>query len=523
MGVNPIRQLEEAISLLRQQSLRAWSFYLLGVVPFLLTLLKFVQDMAAEYLAGRCAFEAALCALAFFWASAWKAKFGSMLLISMNGIAVASPRVSFVRTLYRQSVLQTAKLLAWPLALIAVIPFAWTSSFFRNATIEAGLPENTLGLVIAKSAKRANVNARGQWVGLAVLILVSLLVFLNVYMLAALLPFLIRMFSGVETEFTRSIGRLFTFNVCCAVLALTLFFLDPLFLAYSVIRCFYAEARSDGRDLLARLAKTAAAVLICLLFVPERTYAAQTPPAASISQQDLSKSLAQAVKSDDYYWVRVKPHPENDENSFFARLNRDVEQAFKKVGSWLNDFIHWLRHLGDQARPHSGISLNGPATIGDVRWLLYSLAGIVVIALLVFLWKARNSGSDSPLASSPPTGNPDLNKENILASDLPEEEWLRIARELLQQGDLRLAVRALYLSNLAYLGAQRFIQIARSKSNSIYEREVRQRPLGSTLAPPFCHANRNFERVWYGFDTVTPEFIETFEQDVEAIRQHAQS
>jgi hypothetical protein len=79
----------------------------------------------------------------------------------------------------------------------------------------------------------------------------------------------------------------------------------------------------------------------------------------------------------------------------------------------------------------------------------------------------------------------------------------------------------MYLANLSFLGAQRLLQIARSKSNSIYERELRLRPRGIELSLPFTHANRSFERAWYGFHEVTPEFVAAFQQDVEALRRHA--
>ena len=258
MAANPIRQLEEAIYLLRRQDARSWSEYLLGATPLLLGLLKFVHDMSAGYLASRCAFEAFICALLFFWGSAWKAKFGGTLLLSMSRGGVAATSGGFWHALYLQSVIQTAKLVILPFAIVSILPSAWASSFFRNATVEASLPGNSLRSVIAKSAKRANVNAKGNWIGIAILIVIALLTFLNVYILIGALPFLLRMLSGVETEFTRSINALFGFNVFCVVVALSWFILDPLVLAYSVVRCFYAEARTDGRDLLAQLRNVAA-------------------------------------------------------------------------------------------------------------------------------------------------------------------------------------------------------------------------------------------------------------------------
>lgn len=81
----------------------------------------------------------------------------------------------------------------------------------------------------------------------------------------------------------------------------------------------------------------------------------------------------------------------------------------------------------------------------------------------------------------------------------------------------------MYLSNLSFLGSQRFIQIARSKTNAIYERELRLRPHSTELAVPFAQSNRGFERAWYGFHEVTPEFVDAFQQNVEALRQHAKA
>ena len=39
-----------------------------------------------------------------------------------------------------------------------------------------------------------------------------------------------------------------------------------------------------------------------------------------------------------------------------------------------------------------------------------------------------------------------------MASQLPEDAWLKLAREMVEKGDLRLAVRAMYLAMLAHLG-----------------------------------------------------------------------
>ena len=525
MSTNPIGQIEEAIFLLRRQELRAWLQYLLAAVPLLLALLAFVHDMSAGYLANRCAAESLVCACAFFWASAWKARFGGTLLASMNGPGLPSPQGGFWRAFYLQSVLQTLKLLVLPFAIVPIFPIAWTSSFFRNAAIEASLPGGTLRGVIAKSARRASSNARGNWVGVLILSLMALLTFLNAYILLVLLPFLLRMFSGVETDFTRHFQSLFSFNFFCVVVALTWLIIDPLVLSYAVVRCFYSEARTDGRDLLAQLRPVAAAAaLLVLALASAHSLAAADIGVNSVSKEQLARAVEKNAQSADYAWLRAQQAAKLGEDTFFARLDRDIDNIFKTVGSWFSSVRDWLERLFNRVRPDSPRAQEQhPANGGDVRWLLYALGALALLAAVIVVWRSRAKGDEPSSISSATIQPPDLNKENVLASDLPEEEWLRLARELLAQGELRLAVRAMYLSNLSYLGSQQFIQIARSKTNSIYERELRLRPRGSEVSPSFTQSNRSFERAWYGFHEVTPEFVEMFQQNVEAIREHAKA
>ncbi len=517
MAANPIRLIEEAIVLLRRQDMRSWSQYLLAAVPFLLTLLLFFRDMSSGYLADRCAVESLACTLAFLWASAWKAKFGATLLTSMNGPAASSQQGSFFRALYLQSILQTLKLLVLPFAIVSIFPIAWTTSFFRNATIESGLTNTTLRQAISKSARRAGVNGRANWLALAILIVIFLIAFINVYMLVGLLPLLLRMFTGIESMFTRDLGSLVHFNVLCVVLAITWLIFDALLLSYAVVRCFYTEARSDGRDLLALLRPVAAAPLIVL------TLATPKLEADTISHEKLSIAVKQAAQSSDYDWLRVGQHTSQAaDNTFAASLNRDLTAVVHAVRSWLRSFRNWVRRLLETDKPDVTPEAAFPLS-ADVRWLLYALAALVLIAALFIVFRSMNKSSEPHLISSASIQTPDLNKDQVLASDLPEEEWLRMARECIAQGELRLAVRALYLSNLSHLDSLHFIQIARSKTNSIYERELRLRPHSSAVSVPFAQSNRNFERAWYGFHQVTPDFVELFQQHVEAIRQHAKA
>jgi hypothetical protein len=74
-----------------------------------------------------------------------------------------------------------------------------------------------------------------------------------------------------------------------------------------------------------------------------------------------------------------------------------------------------------------------------------------------------------------------------------------LAEELTAKGELRLAMRALYLATLAYLAEHQMITIEIYKSNREYEQELRRRAHErEELLTIFAKSLNLFERVWYG-------------------------
>src|SRR5260370_38066349 len=70
---------------------------------------------------------------------------------------------------------------------------------------------------------------------------------------------------------------------------------------------------------------------------------------------------------------------------------------------------------------------------------------------------------------------PNLESETTVADELPEDQWILLARRKLEEGEPRLALRALFLAVLSLLGAQRLIIFRRSNSNSDYKAALRRR------------------------------------------------
>jgi hypothetical protein len=106
---------------------------------------------------------------------------------------------------------------------------------------------------------------------------------------------------------------------------------------------------------------------------------------------------------------------------------------------------------------------------------------------------------------------PDLAAENVRADDLSTDRWLRLAGELAEKGELRLAMRALYLATLAHLADREMITIEMHKSNREYERELKRRAHEHQELLSIFSSNLNFfERVWYGMYRVARADFDDF-------------
>jgi hypothetical protein len=110
----------------------------------------------------------------------------------------------------------------------------------------------------------------------------------------------------------------------------------------------------------------------------------------------------------------------------------------------------------------------------------------------------------------------------VAADQLPEEGWSRMARELLERGEWRLALRALYLASLAHLAQRNLVTITRSKSNQDYLRELdRKAHALPEVAQLFAENVSTFDCVWYGLHAVDEGKVEAFAGNVERIKAHA--
>ena len=229
---------------------------------------------------------------------------------------------------------------------------------------------------------------------------------------------------------------------------------------------------------------------------------------------------------------REKPADVNSDKGFFAAFMdglietlrswaKAIGRAVKAVVRWVADVIDWLREkiFGKRPTAHESGSA-GTDWMVSLQGLIFVLLVLAACAVAILFYRTwRRRGARKEIASEAVAPVPAVADENVTASQLPEDDWLRLARELMGKGELRLALRALYLAGLAHLAQRDMIRVAKFKSNRDYEQELGRRARAlPELQAAFAENVGIFDRVWYGLHDVTQEALESFQINLEKIK-----
>ena len=239
--------------------------------------------------------------------------------------------------------------------------------------------------------------------------------------------------------------------------------------------------------------------------------ASATPNGARLPTGEVNQQLDRVLAAPEYAWrnpSKVEAPPGWLEQ--FRDWLRDLLGSFGRALGRLGRAISgWLASLF----PHfSGIptgGTDGMSTVAQIlSWVTIVGTAMVLTLILAKIISRRRAIAPPAVPAAAPT--PDLESEDTTADQLPDDEWLRLARQKVDEGDLRQALRALFLAALSLLGAQGLVLIKKSKSNFDYERELsRKLNAAPGLDEIFSDDRKLFERCWYGAHPVS---IAEFEQ-----------
>jgi hypothetical protein len=525
--------------------------------------------------------------LLFIWMKTWQSVYERRLLAQIRGETPPAWGIRrILRAAGIQTAIQPWSIITLPLAFIIMLPFPQTFAFFQNVTLIGSGDEGNMRTVMRHAWQQASLwplqNTLIIWllspfmlifvaiilfvfvsaasslypeIVLFLLILIILLSIplcplgmitaLNIGIVVILIPALLKTLFGIETIFSLS-GRYIVNDTFFAVVcSLTYLCLDPLMKASYSLRCFYGESLHTGEDLkvelhsLARPGVIAAVVLALVLALGPITNASAQSHTSSftdydspIAAQKLDAAIENTITHPKYTWRMPREKPpedtdgENAVHAFLTPIINAITDGWHYVVKGITKAWNFIKDMLSRITPSLPV-LKKP----DTQWTPWSRALIIMLlacllaAVAFFLWRTWKKRRPRILEETLDSLSPalDITREDVDATALPEEGWLKLARKLMEQGELRLALRALYLATLAFLAQQGLITIAQYKSDREYEWELRRRSHAQPqLVGVFAENRALFERSWYGLHEVTAEIIERFSHNQKQIRADAQ-
>jgi len=521
--------LEDAVRLLRAAPPAVLVLHALGSVPCLLYAVFFYTDLSrSAFAAGHLIGSSLVLAALYAWMKCWQAISVAHLRASLLGQPAPTwDAARLTRLIAAQVLLQPAGLILRLIASIVALPYVWVATCFQNVTILGDGTAAGVGEVAATSWQEAR-----RWPGRAhalagYLLLFGLFIFLNLLALLAFIPMLLKSLLGIETVFSRYALGLLNPTTFVAVFAMTYLCLDPLRKAAVLLRCFHGRSLRTGEDLAVEIQRLrrptpALAALLATAFLLSPLTLRAEDPRPPVEATQLDRSIDGVLDRREFTW-RSPPGQEAPVDS--ANLSplqkwiRDVMRSSSavlwKVGRWMK---RWLEDLLER-RGEPSSSGRSFAWLGSVQlwfWIVLAASAAIVVVLILRRGRRARGGITQAIAIE---ATPDLREESVTADQLPEDGWLRLAAELLDRGEYRLALRAFYLAGLAHLGGRELIHLARHKSNRDYDRELRRRARtqGELLAA-FDRNLRVFESAWYGDHAVDAAALRAVSANLDRIR-----
>lgn len=544
-GPRALDLIEEAVHLLRLSPPGVLAAYYVGAVPFILGLLYFWADMSGGAFARQHSADAALgMAALFLWMKCWQAVFASQLIARLRGAPPPrwTPR-RIARMAVVQATLQPMGLFALPATLLIMLPFGWALAFYHNLSVVGDGENASVRAAWRHALRQARLWPAQNHVLIAAGHLFGFFVLLNLAVALAFLPSLLKSLLGIETVFTLSGTHLFNTTFFAALCGLTFLVVNPLMKTFYVLRCFYGESLASGADLQAQLRALRggpgagrAAVLACLFVIVPATLAvppstappATTRPAAAnaISPEALDRAIGETLHRPEYAWRMPRQEAGEDKGPvavFLDSVVRSIGRGVRWVAHMLKELVEWILEGQPESRrvrrTPSGFDWIGAAQ-NLILALTMAVGGALGLLLLRIWQQRRRRAAVAAIAIAPPLL--DLNDENITADRLPADEWLEQARGLMARGELRLALRALFLSSLASLAQQELVVLAKFKSNRDYQRELDRRAHARPDAvAAFGEDVAAFDGVWYGAHDVSESLLARFSENLERIKGRA--
>ena len=239
------------------------------------------------------------------------------------------------------------------------------------------------------------------------------------------------------------------------------------------------------------------------------------PQKSKITSQQLEKRIGKTLKQLEFQWRTPKVEDTTKKESwiyhYIARAVKYIAEIIKSIVDKIIDFFK-SKMPSNPAEKLSGFKLFLMNTWLVLKYLIPLLLVIFIAFVLWRKFKHRKLNTNQDVSST--DRRPDLRKEDVVADELEEHEWLKLSAELLDKGEFRLALRALYLACICALAQRKLLLVKRYKTDYEYLRELRRR--AHTFPEAILVFENNvgiFQRIWYGNYPVDREILDKYMED----------
>ncbi len=502
-----LRLLDDASALSTRLGARLLAVYAVGTAPFLLLFAYFLADLSTSAFArSRLPYWALVLCVSYGLMKTCQGVFCRELLLALRGDA-PSPKLGFARALPQSMAWQPFGLILALISTVLILPLGWVLAFNYHAGVL--LPERERLPALLRRVLRESLlwPRQSHWLlllGAAAFVIVAL----NAAVLLLVSPALLRSLFGLETRL--SAGGFNPLNTTLLAIAACIAYLtvDPLLRAAYTLRSFQASSRFDGRDLGVRVRRFRgfAALAACVSFgTPVAARAAAEQPDATA----LDRSLDGVLAEPEFAWRAAHAADGTAAEDSLERLFALLNEAERFVGGWLSRFLEWLR---PSAGPDESTSV--PGWSASLIWLLLSLALLVAGLLLLRVLRSNDARREfSAEVAEPALPEAPLASTPVSPAALPASDWQVLGQRLLEEGQRRLGLRALFLGTLALLHERGFLTAAKHKSIANYALELATHAESSAdIQAAFVTTASLFERAWYGSVTVDDAYLAEFRE-----------
>jgi hypothetical protein len=539
---NGINLVDQSVFLARTVLLpRLWIYYM-GAVPCVLYFLYFFHDMSANPDAQeRLAISSGVLVLSLIWMKVWQSIF---CLRSYETLLDTGPQklhcVQLLRCIGWQTILGLLEIIVIPLSLLLTIPFGWCYAFFQNASMGP--------LVFQKEIISESIHLSSLWpkqnhlmlwilcpvslfvmaIGIiatpnlislintgptavvttifvcCMLVVITLIInpfggllFINFFVAIVALPQLLRMLFGWETVYSMSPMTMLHPGFILTTWSLCFLCMDPLVKICYIARMYDKQAIRSGHDLLKKTGMAAISLLILLNVLKPDTVEAAVQ---QVNQKKFDIVVTQVLEKPSYSWREKVPLSVSD---LKAKKNGTVYKFLSGIKKIIKKTLDWAGSVFSKIFKKPLFQTNKNLhTLPFGFKPLFVMILVVVVLLLVFLFirtqLEKRQVKDAPAGITEKLTE-DITSNTICAEDNPSDEWENLAKISVSEGDIKAAIRYLYLSTLSFLGERRMIVIRRSRSNREFKRELERRfPDKHELNEHFTDIISQFEYTWYG-------------------------